>query len=56
MFSFAYAEMRTVAANILTRFDVHDIQRKEIDFRQFITMQMHDGSWDVILTPRTKTS
>jgi hypothetical protein len=55
MFSFAYAEMRTVAANILTRFDVHDIEKKEIDFRQFITMQMHDGSWDVILTPRAKT-
>jgi hypothetical protein len=56
MFSFAYAEIRTVAANILTRFDVHDIQKKAIDFRQFITMQMHDGSWEVIITPRAKTS
>ncbi|GAB7323625.1 hypothetical protein MBLNU13_g07111t1 [Cladosporium sp. NU13] len=54
--NFAYAEIRTVVTNILSRFDVHDIQKKAIDFRQFITMQMHDGSWEVILTPRAKTS
>lgn len=50
--SFAMAEIRTVSANVLTRFDVEEYKYKSIEFRQFITMQFHDGKWDVILTPR----
>lgn len=52
MSSFAYAEIRTVSANILSRFDIEEAKYKDIDFRQFITMQMRDGSWNAVLTPR----
>ncbi|KAF1940411.1 cytochrome P450 [Clathrospora elynae] len=52
--NFAYAEMRTVSANLLSRFDIEEAQYKEIHLRQFITMQFHDGSWNVILKPRWK--
>lgn len=51
-YSFAYAEIRTVSANILSRFDVEEVGNKAIHFRQFITMQFHDGSWKAKLTPR----
>ena len=50
--SFAYAEIRTAAANILTRFDVERADEKVLDYRQYITMQFSDGSWNVLLTPR----
>lgn len=50
--SFAYAEIRTVSANILSRFDVEEVDRKKIHFRQYITMQFHDGKWNAKLTPR----
>lgn len=54
--SFAYAEIRTVSANILSRFDVEEKGYKEIDFRQYITMQFHDGKWNARLMPRWDTS
>lgn len=50
--SFAYAEIRTVSANILSRFDVEEVDHKKIHFRQYITMQFHDGKWNAKLTPR----
>ncbi|KAL8298843.1 hypothetical protein RB600_003395 [Gaeumannomyces tritici] len=53
--NFAWAEMRMVAANIFSRFDINEVQGQEIDFRQYITMQFHTGHWRVVLKPR-KTS
>lgn len=50
--SFAWAEMRVVAANILSRFDIMEVPGQDIDFRQYITMQFADGHWKVVLRPR----
>ena len=52
--SFAYAEIRTASANILSRFDIERADDKKLDVRQYITMQFHDGSWNTFLTPRWK--
>ncbi|KAM0321854.1 hypothetical protein ACHAQA_009859 [Verticillium albo-atrum] len=49
---FAWAEMRVVAANILSRFDILEVPGQDIDFRQYITMQFATGSWKVLLKPR----
>lgn len=50
--SFAWAEMRMVAANILSRFDIAEVPGQDIDFRQYITMQFATGHWKVTLKPR----
>lgn len=50
--SFAWAEMRMVAANIFSRFDVMEVSGQDIDFRQYITMQFASGHWKVKLRPR----
>jgi hypothetical protein len=50
--SFAWAEMRMIAANILSRYDVIEVPGQEVDFRQFITMQFHTGHWKVVLKAR----
>ncbi|KAF6528509.1 hypothetical protein HZS61_008811 [Fusarium oxysporum f. sp. conglutinans] len=47
--NFAWAEMRMIAANILSRYDVIEVPGQEVDFRQFITMQFHTGHWKVVL-------
>jgi hypothetical protein len=52
--SFAYAEMRTVSANLLSRFSLEEAGYQKIQLRQFITMQFHDGKWRVVLKPRWK--
>ena len=52
--NFAYAEMRTVSANLLSRFSLEEAGYQEIQLRQFITMQFHDGKWRVVLKPRWK--
>lgn len=54
-YSFAWAEMRMVAANFLTRFDLEEVIGQEVDFRQFITMQFKTGSWKVTVKPRADT-
>ncbi|KAJ0119487.1 cytochrome p450 3a9 [Diaporthe amygdali] len=50
--NFAWAEMRMVAANIFSRFDVMEVPGQDIDFRQYITMQFASGHWKVKLRPR----
>ncbi|KAI3392842.1 hypothetical protein diail_5048 [Diaporthe ilicicola] len=50
--NFAWAEMRMVAANIFSRFDVLEVPGQDIDFRQYITMQFASGHWKVKLKPR----
>lgn len=50
--NFAYAEMRTVSANLLSRFSLEEAGYQQIQLRQFITMQFHDGKWKVVLKPR----
>jgi hypothetical protein len=50
--SFAWAEMRMVAANVFSRFDVVEVPGQSIDYRQYITMQFDNGSWRVALKPR----
>ncbi|KAK8012845.1 cytochrome P450 [Apiospora marii] len=50
--NFAWAEMRMVAANILSRFDIAEVPGQDIDFRQYITMQFATGHWKVTLKPR----
>ncbi|KAH6877811.1 cytochrome P450 [Alternaria rosae] len=52
--NFAYAEMRTVSANLLSRFALEEAGYQKIQLRQFITMQFHDGKWRVVLKPRWK--
>ncbi|KAK6834069.1 cytochrome P450 [Apiospora arundinis] len=52
--NFAWAEMRMVAANILSRFDIVEVPGQDIDFRQYITMQFATGHWKVTLKPRTQ--
>ncbi|KAI4703455.1 hypothetical protein J4E81_002334 [Alternaria sp. BMP 2799] len=52
--NFAYAEMRTVSANLLSRFALEEAGYQQIQLRQFITMQFHDGKWRVVLKPRWK--
>ncbi|TLS22519.1 uncharacterized protein PpBr36_09868 [Pyricularia pennisetigena] len=52
--NFAWAEMRMVAANIFSRFDMEEVPGQVIDFRQYITMQFHTGNWRVVLRPRSK--
>jgi hypothetical protein len=53
-YSFAWAEMRMLAANFLTRFDLEEVVGQEVDFRQFITMQFKTGSWKVMIKPRVE--
>ncbi|RAH78614.1 cytochrome P450 [Aspergillus japonicus CBS 114.51] len=48
----AWAEMRMVAANVFSRFDLEDIRNLHIDFRQYITMQLENGSHKVVLKQR----
>ncbi|OXV06037.1 hypothetical protein Egran_06197 [Elaphomyces granulatus] len=50
--NFAWAEMRMVAANVFSRFDVVEVPGQSIDYRQYITMQFDNGSWRVALKPR----
>ncbi|PYI09748.1 cytochrome P450 [Aspergillus sclerotiicarbonarius CBS 121057] len=50
--NFAWAEMRMVTANLLSRFNFTEVPGQEIDYRQYITMQFQHGSWQVVLTPR----
>ncbi|KAF4961211.1 hypothetical protein FGADI_448 [Fusarium gaditjirri] len=50
--NFAWAEMRMIAANLLTRYDITEVPEQVVDFRQFITMQFHTGHWNVILKKR----
>jgi cytochrome P450 len=52
--SFAWAEMRMLAANFLTRFDLEEVIGQEVDFRQFITMQFKTGSWKAMIKPRAE--
>jgi hypothetical protein len=54
MSSFAYAEMRTVSADLLSRFSIEEAGYQKIQLRQFITMQFYDGKWNVVLKPRWK--
>ncbi|KAH7123056.1 cytochrome P450 [Dactylonectria macrodidyma] len=50
--SFAWAEMRMIAANLLSRYDIVEVPGQKVDFRQFITMQFDTGHWRVVLKPR----
>ncbi|KAL9561580.1 hypothetical protein ACKAV7_014427 [Fusarium commune] len=50
--NFAWAEMRMIAANLLTRYDITEVPGQVVDFRQFITMQFLTGHWNVILQKR----
>ncbi|RAH64735.1 cytochrome P450 [Aspergillus aculeatinus CBS 121060] len=50
--NFARAEMRMVAANVFARFDLEDIMNQHLDFRQYITMQLENGSHKVVLKQR----
>ncbi|KAH6699800.1 cytochrome P450 [Leptodontidium sp. MPI-SDFR-AT-0119] len=50
--NFAWAEMRMLAANFFSRFDLDEVPGQEIDFRQFITMQFKTGSWNVLIRSR----
>ncbi|KLO97031.1 Cytochrome P450 3A5 [Fusarium fujikuroi] len=50
--NFAWAEMRMIAANLLTRYEITEVPGQIVDFRQFITMQFHTGHWNVILQKR----
>lgn len=52
--SFAWAEMRVVAANILSRYDVEEVPGQNLDWRQYVTIQLSDGHWRVMLKPRWK--
>jgi hypothetical protein len=51
-YSFAWAEMRMIAANLLSRFDVVEVSGQDVDFRQYITMQFSTGHWKAVLIPR----
>jgi hypothetical protein len=51
--SFAWAEMRMVAANMFSRYDFEEVPGQNVDFRQYITMQFATGSWKVWLRRRT---
>ena len=53
-YSFAWAEMRMISANFLTRFNLDEVAGQEVDFRQFITMQFKTGSWKVMVKPRAE--
>jgi hypothetical protein len=53
-YSFAWAEMRMLAANFFTRFDLEEVPGQEVDFRQFITMQFKTGSWKVKVKARVE--
>ncbi|KAI8718107.1 Cytochrome P450, family 3, subfamily A [Fusarium sp. LHS14.1] len=53
--NFAWAEMRMIAVNLLSRFDVIEVSGQDIDFRQYITMQFASGHWKAVLIPRGKT-
>lgn len=44
--------MRMVAANVFARFDLEDIMNQRVDFRQYITMQLENGSHKVVLKQR----
>ncbi|KAB8297398.1 hypothetical protein EYC80_002741 [Monilinia laxa] len=50
--NFAWAELRMVAANLLTRYEFCELPGQHIDWRQYITMQLEGGSWKVSLMPR----
>ncbi|KAK6608694.1 cytochrome P450 3A9 [Botrytis cinerea] len=50
--NFAWAEIRMVTANLLTRYDFCELPRQNIDWRQYITMQFEGGSWKASLMPR----
>lgn len=50
--SFAWAEMRTVCANILSRFDIEEVAGQHVEFKQHVTMVFATGRWRVRLTPR----
>ncbi|KAG4426254.1 hypothetical protein IFR04_000720 [Cadophora malorum] len=50
--NFAWAEMRMVAANFLSRFDIDEVPGQDVDFRQFITMQFATGNWKTIIKQR----
>ncbi|KAI3571068.1 cytochrome P450 [Fusarium oxysporum f. sp. albedinis] len=54
--NFAWAEMRMIAANIFSRFDVIEVSGQDIDFRQYITMQFTSGHWKAVLIPRKKAT
>ncbi|KAL2682376.1 hypothetical protein Neosp_006826 [[Neocosmospora] mangrovei] len=53
--NFAWAEMRMIAVNLFSRFDVIEVSGQDIDFRQYITMQFASGHWKAVLIPREKT-
>lgn len=44
--------MRTVCANILSRYEVLEVPGQQVDFKQYITMQFATGQWKVKLVPR----
>ncbi|KAM0148650.1 hypothetical protein ACHAQE_009124 [Botrytis cinerea] len=50
--NFAWAEIRMVTANLLTRYDFCELPRQNIDWQQYITMQFEGGSWKASLMPR----
>ncbi|KAK8910744.1 hypothetical protein QC760_001681 [Botrytis cinerea] len=50
--NFAWAEIRMVTANLLTRYDFCELPGQNIDWRQYITMQFEGGSWKASLMPR----
>ncbi|KAI9892798.1 MAG: hypothetical protein M1814_001219 [Vezdaea aestivalis] len=50
--NFAWAELRMLAGNLLSRFDIEAVPGQKVEFRQFITMQFSEGSWNVNMTPR----
>jgi len=52
--NFAWAEMRMVTANLLSRFDIEEVPKQHVDFRQFITMQFKTGSWKAVIKPRSE--
>ncbi|PVH96074.1 cytochrome P450 [Periconia macrospinosa] len=54
--NFAWNEMRVVAANILARYDIQEVLGQDVTWRQYITIQITDGHWKVVLIPRSKSS
>ncbi|EAU39601.1 conserved hypothetical protein [Aspergillus terreus NIH2624] len=50
--NFAWAEIRMVTANLLSRFEFIEVPAQDIDYRQYITMQFANGSWKAFLKPR----
>lgn len=53
--NFAWMEMRKVMVALLSRYDIHKVVEQDIDFRNYVTLQLKNSEWNVRLTKRADT-